>query len=143
MRAESQPVFPGREVEVVGDLEANGAPDRQELASLRTRSPGGFRTDNSQRRTRRIPSGNSLDQGDGDIRYSGLGPRTDRTKRQAPRSDRHSLPQREICVGPRKDYQFSNGHRGIARIRKNAHGRPYAEELARRGYVVLVIDGFY
>lgn len=29
------------------------------------------------------------------------------------------------------------------RYRHNAYGRPYAEELARRGYAVLVIDAFY
>ncbi|HUQ95138.1 MAG TPA: hypothetical protein VM120_25900 [Bryobacteraceae bacterium] len=31
----------------------------------------------------------------------------------------------------------------LLEFRKNAYGRPYAEELARRGFVVLVIDGFY
>ncbi|HYI97577.1 MAG TPA: hypothetical protein VEX68_28825 [Bryobacteraceae bacterium] len=31
----------------------------------------------------------------------------------------------------------------LLEFRKSAYGRPYAEELARRGYVVLVIDGFY
>lgn len=32
----------------------------------------------------------------------------------------------------------------VGEFRRNAYGgRPYAEELARRGFVVLVIDGFY
>jgi dienelactone hydrolase len=31
----------------------------------------------------------------------------------------------------------------LTEFRNGAYGRPYAEELARRGFVVLVIDGFY
>jgi len=31
----------------------------------------------------------------------------------------------------------------LTKFRDRAYGRPYAELLARRGYVVLVIDGFY
>jgi dienelactone hydrolase len=31
----------------------------------------------------------------------------------------------------------------VTEFRERAYGRPYAEELARRGYVVLVIDAFY
>ena len=31
----------------------------------------------------------------------------------------------------------------VTKYRQNAYGRPYAEELARRGYAVLVIDAFY
>ena len=31
----------------------------------------------------------------------------------------------------------------LTEFRRGAYGRPYAEELARRGFVVLIIDGFY
>ena len=31
----------------------------------------------------------------------------------------------------------------VTKYRQDAYGRPYAEELARRGYAVLVIDAFY
>lgn len=34
-------------------------------------------------------------------------------------------------------------HPALVKFRENAYGRPYAEHLARRGYVVAVIDAFY
>lgn len=43
----------------------------------------------------------------------------------------------EKIVGSPRDSAY------LLKFREEAYGRPYAESLARRGFVVLVIDGFY
>lgn len=45
--------------------------------------------------------------------------------------------------GHEKIISYPKEHPALTEYRNSAYGRPYAELLARKGYVVLVIDGFY
>ena len=45
--------------------------------------------------------------------------------------------------GHEKIISAPDDSQALLEFRKGAYSRPYAEELAKRGYVVLVIDGFY
>lgn len=45
--------------------------------------------------------------------------------------------------GHEKILSSSGDSEELLKFREGAYGRPYAEVLARRGFVVLVIDGFY
>ena len=45
--------------------------------------------------------------------------------------------------GHEKIISYPDEHPALTEYRDTYYGRPYAELLARRGYVVLVIDGFY
>ena len=45
--------------------------------------------------------------------------------------------------GHEKIVSHPDDSEALTRFRENAYGRPYAEALARRGFVVLAIDGFY
>lgn len=45
--------------------------------------------------------------------------------------------------GHEKIVSHRDDSEALRQFRERAYGRPYAEELARRGFIVLVIDGFY
>ena len=45
--------------------------------------------------------------------------------------------------GHEKIISHPDEHPALTEYRNSSYGRPYAELLARKGYVVLVIDGFY
>jgi dienelactone hydrolase len=45
--------------------------------------------------------------------------------------------------GHEKIVSHPGEHESLGEFRQRAYGRPYAEVLAKRGFVVLVIDGFY
>ena len=129
-------------MEVVGDMEANGTPDFQELAPLRTRGPSSSGRDaaaKSEMASVWKPSIKAT------VTYDIPG------WVLVPAGRKGKLPgvvaihchSGRYVWGHEKIISSPTDSEALLEFRKSAYGRAYAEELARRGYVVFVIDGFY